>query len=30
MTDPAGIPRLLDAIRYVEGSEATWIGSGAN
>jgi hypothetical protein len=27
MTDPAGLPALLDAIRHLEGCEATWIES---
>ena len=27
MTDPAGLPALLDAIRHLEGCEATWVES---
>jgi len=27
MTDPAGIPALLGAIRHLEGCAATWVES---
>ena len=27
MTDPAGLPALLDAIRHLEGCAATWVES---
>jgi len=27
MTDPAGRPALLDAIRHLHGCEATWVES---
>jgi len=27
MTDDAGLPALLDAIRHLEGCEATWVES---
>jgi hypothetical protein len=27
MSDPAGIPALIDAIRHLHGAEATWVES---